>query len=38
MTATRPATSSWATRMLGVLGITGGLGLLLAFVLEIPPA
>ena len=38
MTTTRPVTPSRATRVLGVLGIAGGLGLLLAYVLEVPPA
>ena len=36
MTATRPGTPTWATRMLGVLGVAGGLALLAAFVVEIP--
>ncbi len=38
MIATRPGTPTRATRMLGVLGIAGGLGLLLAYVLDIPSA
>ena len=38
MTTIRPATPSSATRALGSLGVAGGLGLLLAFALEIPPA
>jgi Na+-translocating ferredoxin:NAD+ oxidoreductase RnfA subunit len=38
MNATRPGTPTWATRTLGVLGIAGGFGLLLAYLLEIPPA
>jgi Na+-translocating ferredoxin:NAD+ oxidoreductase RnfA subunit len=38
MNATRPGTPTWATRTLGVLGVAGGLALLLAYLLEIPPA
>jgi hypothetical protein len=36
MIATRPGTPTTATRMLGVVGIAGGLGLLLTYVVDIP--
>ena len=38
MIAARPERPSSASRLLGVVGIVGGLGLLAAFVVEIPPA
>jgi hypothetical protein len=38
MIAARPDRPSSASRLLGVVGIVGGLGLLAAFVVEIPPA
>ena len=38
MIATRPGDPSSATRLLGVIGVLGGLALLAAFVVEIPPA
>ncbi len=38
MTASRPDISPGATRALGVVGMLGGIGVLLAFVVEIPPA
>jgi len=38
MTAFRPGLASFATRAFGAVGMLGGLGLLLAYVVEIPPA
>jgi hypothetical protein len=38
MIATHPDSPSTATRLLGVIGVLGGLALLAAFVVEIPPA